>query len=114
MNALRLLPVILSFLLIAAHFYRAGNVVLTVLCLAAPLLLIPKRAWVPPLFQVALVLAALEWLRTAYMFVSMRMAFGEPWTRLALILSAVALFTALAGGVFRLRALRERYGRSKL
>ena len=33
---------------------------------------------------------------------------------LALILSAVALFTALAGGVFRLRALRDRYGRSKL
>jgi hypothetical protein len=109
MNAIRLLPVILSLLLLAAHFYRAGQVVVTALCLALPLLLLLRKSWVPRLFQVLLVLGALEWLRALYGFAAMRIAFGEPWTRLALILGAVALFTGLSGLVFRNRSLRDRY-----
>jgi hypothetical protein len=114
MNLIRLLPVILSMLLLAAHFYRAGLLPLTVLCLSLPLLLLSHQAWVPRLFQVMLLLGALEWLRTLYGFVSMRLAFGEPWVRLAVILGAVALFTGLSGLVFNSRRLRERYiGRSQ-
>ena len=109
MNLLRLLPVILSMLLLAAHFYRAGLLPLTVLCLALPLLLLLRRAWVPLLFQAVLVLGALEWLRALYGFAAMRIAFGEPWARLAVILGAVALFTGLSGLVFRSRKLRVRY-----
>jgi hypothetical protein len=109
MNAIRLLPVILSLLLLAAHFYRAGQVVVTALCLALPLLLLLRKSWVPRLFQLLLVLGALEWLRALYGFAAMRIAFGEPWTRLALILGAVALFTGLSGLVFRNRKLRARY-----
>lgn len=111
MNALRLLPILLSFLLLGAHFYRAGQLVLTGLCLLLPLLLLLRRRWVPPLFQVLLVLGALEWLRTLYAFASMRVAFGEPWGRLALILGAVAAFTGLSALVFLNRQLRTRYGR---
>ena len=54
------------------------------------------------LFQALLVLGALEWLRALYGLAAMRMAFGEPWTRLAFILGAVALFTGLSGLVFGL------------
>lgn len=111
MNVIRLLPVILSLLLLAAHFYRAGQVAATALCLALPLLLLPRKPWVPRLFQVLLVLGALEWLRALYGFAAMRIAFGEPWTRLALILGAVALFTALSGMVFKNRALRDYYAK---
>ena len=111
MNVIRLLPVILSLLLLAAHFYRAGQVVVTALCLALPLLLLLRKSWVPRLFQVLLVLGALEWLRALYGFAAMRIAFGEPWTRLALILGAVALFTALSGMVFKNRALRDYYAK---
>ena len=39
----------------------------------------------------------------------MRVAFGEPWTRLAMILGAVALFTALSALVFRSKSLRDFY-----
>lgn len=109
MNVIRLLPVILSLILLAAHFYRAGQVVVTALCLALPLLLLLRKSWVPRLFQVLLVLGALEWLRALYGFAAMRIAFGEPWTRLALILGAVALFTGLSGLVFRNRKLQARY-----
>ena len=109
MNLFRLLPVIISFLLLGAHFYRAGWGVLAGLCLAFPLLLFLRRAWVPRAFQALLVLGALEWLRTLYVFAAMRIAFEQPWARLALILGAVSLFTALSGWVFRSRALKSLY-----
>ena len=109
MNFIRLLPVILSFLLIAAHFFRAGQVYLALFCVLILFLLIPKKTWVPRTFQVLLIVAALEWLRSLFMFVQMRIAFDAPWTRLAIILGTVALLTALSGLVFRGMALRKRY-----
>ena len=110
MNFLRLLPVILSFLLLGAHFYRAGLLPLTVLSVAILLLLAIRKTWVPRLFQVLLLLGALEWLRALYFFAAMRIAWGEPWTRLAIILGTVALLTALSSLVFKLRKLKDFYG----
>jgi hypothetical protein len=110
MGLLRLLPVILSCLLLAAHFYRAAQWPLVALCLAAPLLLLLRKPWVPRLFQALLALGALEWLRSLYALAAMRIAFEQPWTRLAVILVTVALLTALSGLVFRSRGLRTWFG----
>jgi len=110
MTAIRLLPIILSLLLLAAHFYRAGLLIVAVLCIALPFGLLLRQTWIPRLFQVVLVLGALEWLRALYGFVTIRIAFGEPWLRLAIILVAVALLTGLSGLVFKNRALRDYYG----
>jgi len=109
MTGLRLLPVILSFLLLAAHFYRAGLVLPATLTVAVLFLLFLRKPWIPRLFQLLLILASLEWLRTLYHFAAMRIAWDQPWTRLAVILLALALFTALSGLVFRARSLRARY-----
>ena len=109
MNALRLIPVFLSFLLLGAHFYRAGLVPLTVLSVAILLLLFIRKSWVPRLFQVLLAAGALEWLRTLYVFAAMRIAWDQPWTRLAIILGAVALLTALSGLVFKNKKLWSYY-----
>lgn len=111
MNLLRLLPVIFSCLLLGAHFYRAELPILTALCAFAPLALFIRKPWLPRVFQVLLVLGALEWLRTLYMLAAMRLAFDQPWARMALILVAVALFTALSGLVFNSRSLRSFYRR---
>ena len=111
MNFFRLLPVIVSFLLLGAHFYRGGHNAATAICVAVPFLLFLRKSWVPPLFQALLLLGALEWLRTLYAFAAMRIAFGQPWGRLAVILGAVALFTALSGMVFRSRGLSSWFGR---
>ena len=110
MNFFRLLPAILSLLLLGAHFYRAGWVVLTVACVLLLVTLFFRRAWVPRLLQLVLGLGALEWLRTLYVLAAERVAFGQPWGRLAMILGAVALFTALSALVFRSRGLKARYG----
>ena len=113
MNLFRLLPVIISFLLLGAHFYRAGAGIVAGVCAAFPLLLFLRQWWVPRLFQILLVLGALEWLRTLYAFATIRIALEQPWTRLAFILGAVALFTAFSGLVFRSRALKSWYRTEK-
>ena len=109
MNILRLIPVVLSFVLLAAHFYRSGGVVLAGLCVVILLLLFFRKSWIPKLFQFLLILGALEWFRSLYYFAAMRIAWDQPWTRLAFILGVVALFTALSGLVFNSKALRARY-----
>jgi len=55
------------------------------------------------------VLGAFEWLRTLMAFASMRMALGQPYLRLTLILGAVAAFTLLAAWAFQQRALRAHF-----
>ena len=109
MYVLRLSPVVISFLLLAARFYVAGQASPAGLCVVILLLLFLRQAWIPRLFQVLLVLGSLEWLRSLYFSVAMRIAFDQPWTRLVVILGTVALFTALSGLVFRGKALRQRY-----
>jgi hypothetical protein len=113
MNFIKSIPVILSFLLLAAHFYRAGLVPLAVLSLAVPLLLFVRKSRVPRLLQILLLAGALEWLRALYVFAAMRIAWDQPWTRLALILATVAAFTALSGLVFNNRKLRSFYQAGK-
>jgi len=111
MNTLSLAPVILSFLLLTAHFYRSGLVVLAAICVALLFLLFFRKTWIPRLFQFLLILGALEWLRSLYHFAAMRIAWDQPWTRLAIILGTVALFTAFSGLVFNSKAMRARYSK---
>jgi hypothetical protein len=107
---LALLPVGLSLLVLAAHFYRAGNVVLVVAALLAlTLTAVPKR-WAARALQAALLVGAAEWVRTAAFFVSQRQGEGRPWIRLACILGGVALISALSALLFRTKALRARFG----
>jgi prepilin signal peptidase PulO-like enzyme (type II secretory pathway) len=113
MNFLRLLPVFISFLLLAAHFLRAGQVFVVIVLIALLLLLFLRTFWVPWVMQVVLLLGAAEWLFTLYSVAQVRIASGMPWVRMAIILGVVALFTALSSLVFRSKALRDRFQTSK-
>lgn len=96
MKALRLVPVGLSFLLLAAHFLRASAFVGVAVCLLLPLLLAVPAAWSAWILRLALVVGGLEWVRTLAGFAAERRSLGEPWLRMALILGAVALLTGLS------------------
>lgn len=109
MDFLRLLPVFISFLLLAAHFVRAGQTVIVIALLAVLLLLLLRKAWVPRVIQLILLLGAFEWLWTLYSVAQLRIQSGMPWTRMAIILGVVALFTALSCLVFRSESLRKRF-----
>ena len=106
---LRLIPVIFSFLILAAHFSRIGLLPLMILSLLLAILLFVKRPWIARLPQGALVLGAIEWIRTIMMYVNIRQETGEDRTRLALILGIVALFTALSSLSFQRPSLKRRY-----
>ena len=109
MNVLLLFPVFFSALLMGAHLYRHGWPAAAVACLAVLFLLFLRRPWVPGLFRLLLLAGAVEWLRTLYLLVADRMAMGEDWARLAMILAGVAVFTALSGLVFGTKRLKAFY-----
>jgi len=108
-NALRLLPVLLSFGLLAAHFSRAGMLHFVILSLGFPFLLLIRKSWVARSIQVLLILGALEWIRAMFGYIEIRQNIGEDWGRLAIILGSVALLTACSGLVFRGKSLKLRY-----
>ncbi len=109
MDFVRVLPVVISLLLLGAHFFRAGSVWLAGIFLAMPVLLAIKARWVARLLQIVLVIGALEWVRTLIVFATERAAAGQSWTRLAVILGVVALLTLVSATVFQGAALSRRY-----
>ncbi|MDH3404738.1 MAG: hypothetical protein OES32_04355 [Acidobacteriota bacterium] len=96
MRALRTTGVIVSFLLLAAHFLRGGHALIALVLLAAPFLLLARESWAVRVLQVALLLGTLEWIRTLVALTSARLEAGEPYLRMTLILAAVAAVAALS------------------
>ena len=90
MNILRLLPVFVSFILLAAHFLYAGQMVISIVLLSLLGLLLLRETWVPWVIQAILLLGSVEWLRSLYSHAQDRIEHGDPWMRLAIILGAVA------------------------
>ena len=116
MIVLCLLPAVLSLLLLAAHFYRAGNMVMVFCSLAAiGLLLSLRRWWVVRTIQVVLLVGAAEWVRTTIELVIERHQEGQPALLAALILGVVGLFTACSALLLATSVVRCLYhaGRTK-
>jgi hypothetical protein len=103
------LPAI-ALLLLAAHFLHAGLWPVAVACVAAIGLLWVGRPWAARALQALLALGALEWILTAVTRAQLRMAHGQPYLRLLLILGAVAVFTVLAALAFQHPGLKRRFG----
>lgn len=104
-----LVPTVLSLLVMAAHFLRGGQLLLVALALGAVGLVFVRRAWAARLLQVALLLGALEWVRTLAVLVNERRADGRPFVRMAVILGVVALVAAASALSFAGRRLKERF-----
>lgn len=109
MIAIALVPTAVAVLVLAAHFLRAGWLPLVVILVALIPLLGLRRRWVPRVFQLILGLGAMEWLRTLLELRDIRLALGQPHTRMVAILGGVALFTALCAALFELPTVRNWY-----
>jgi hypothetical protein len=79
------------------------------LSIVFPFLLFIKKAWIPKLFQVTLILAALEWLRSLYVYIQTYDDLGKSWTKLLMIIGGVTLFTLFSALVFKSKAIRKWY-----
>ena len=110
MTALQLLPVVASLLVLAAHFLRAGNLLMVLVLLVVIGLLGIRRPWAAHVAQAALVVGVFEWIRTTIVLAGERAKAGEPAERMVLILGAVALVTGLSVFMFGTTRLRRRYG----
>ena len=106
---LRILPVIISAVLVAAHFLRSFSLLPMLLCLAAPALLLIKRQWSLVLLQCLSVIAAAFWMYVLYGIIQVRIFDGVSWTASAIILGAVALFTLYSGWLLNTPEIKNRY-----
>lgn len=106
-----LLPTLLSVLIFCAHLVRAQAVVLVPVLLSTLLLLLLRQGWVARLFQFLLLAIAFEWVLTAVFRANQRVAAGEPWIRMAVILGSVALFALVGAALFETPRLHQRYPR---
>ncbi len=106
---LGILPVVLSFVVLGAHFLRSASIVPVAACVILIAIALVPRRWAARTVQVALVLATLEWIRTLVAVIGQRLDFGAPYLRTAIILGAVAAWTLASAFVFRMRAMRVRY-----
>jgi hypothetical protein len=107
-----LIPTLLSCLLLAAHFFRGGQIYLMLAVCAVPLLLVVRRAWAMRVVQAILILGALEWVRTTLEIRAVRLDEGRDWQRMAIILGGVACFTLLSAAAYLLPPLRRYYRRT--
>lgn len=110
MTGLLLAPPVLSLLVLGAHFFRAGSFVGVGATLALVAIAFIRRRWAARTVQVALVLGAIEWVRTAVQIGIARAHDGQPWLRMAVILAAVAVVTGLSTLAIRTDRLRRFYG----
>ena len=94
------IPVVLSILVLGAHFLRFGNWIGVFAAFLLIALLFLHRPWVARLMQVVLVLGTLDWLRTAY-------------ERMLVILGIVAAVTLCSALLFESKTLRKIYGLNK-
>jgi hypothetical protein len=108
-RVLAYLPIVLSLIVLGAHFMRYGNTMGVIGSVALIALLFVRRPWVARMVQAALVLGALEWLHTLYQLMQLRIALDQPFTRMIIILGAVAAVTACSSLLFQLRPLKAIY-----
>ena len=110
MTFLFYVPIVLSLAVLGAHFLRYGSDIGVAASLILIGLLFVRKAWVARLVQIALVLGAIEWLRTLFLLAQMRAAMGQPATRMTIILGAVAVVTFCSAFLFQSTRLKKIYG----
>jgi hypothetical protein len=102
-------PVVLSLVILGAHFMRYGNSIGVLGSLVLIALLTVRRPWVARLMQVVLILGALEWVRTLYELVQVRATLGQPFIRMIVILGVVVAVTLCSALLFQSPDLKRVY-----
>ena len=106
MTVLLLLPAILSFLLLGAHYLRQDSFLLVGMCLVMPCLLVIRHRYI---LRSLLVLTSMEWVLTAWEDAQQRMAEQQPFLRMVAILCGVGAFAILAALLMQARRVKARY-----
>lgn len=111
MLAIRLLPVVLSCWVFAAHFLRVGAMVPFALLALCPLVLVVRHRAIPLVMSGLLLVIALGWLLITYDMVTMRMMMEADWMRMAAIMTGVVCFTLASTCCFQTQSAQRFYAK---
>lgn len=100
---------ILSSVLLAAHFSRVQNDWLALLSLLFPLVLFIRKKWILRIYQTYLLAGGIIWIERVFHYAQIRESQGRAWIRLAVILSAVALFTLISALALERKKIQKHY-----
>lgn len=103
--------VVLSLILLAAHFLRSGSELGVAVSLAPIALLFLREPWAARVVQAVLVLGAIEWTRTLYELMQLRLAQGVSATGVVIILGAVIAVTIFSALLFEAKTMKRIYNR---
>ena len=103
------IPIVLSLVVLGAHFMRYGYDVLVAGAVLMIALLFIRQLWVARLAQLVLALGALEWVYTLYGLIQLRTALDQPYARMAIILGTVAAVTLGSALLFQTKELKKLY-----
>jgi hypothetical protein len=102
MRKLSVIPAVLSSLLLAAHFLRAGNPVLCTSFVLLPFLLTLRHRWTTRAVQLVLLAGATVWLWTMVNLADSFQQANRAPGRMIVIMTSVAAFTALSAALLQL------------
>ncbi len=108
LQVLLTVPAILSMVLLAAHFYRAGNSAPAILCLHGPILVFRNKAYLIRIMQGALIFAALIWVNTILTIYQARVAMDQQWGGTVIILLAVIALSLISIWLLEIRLIRVK------
>jgi len=106
---LRIILTTISFLLLGAHFDRAGFFAIMIICLLIPFLLFIKKRYILTFIQIILYFGAIEWVRTIVIIAKLRIEIDQEWIKMAIILGVVAIFTAISGILLNSQKIKMTY-----
>ena len=98
-----------AWLLLAAHYSRADNILFMILSLLIPLLFLIRKRWALLSLQIVTYAGSLVWIQSTIEYARQRSMSGESWTRLAVILVSVAVFTFITGLLLNSRKMKAVY-----
>jgi len=104
---------IFSILLLAAHFSRNNVPYLPYVFLVLPLLFLWRKEFVRIIIQVILFIGGFVWIYSIYHYVKIRIAAGQGWLRLLIILGIVSLFTFYTGFLMNKENIRLWFSGNK-
>jgi len=102
-------PIVLSLVVLGAHFMRYGNSIGVIGSVVLIALLTVRRPWVARLMQIVLIIGALEWVRTTYELAQARAVYGQSSIRMIVILGVVVAVTVGSALLFQSPALKRIY-----
>ncbi len=109
MILVRLIPIILSTLLFAAHLSRNYNDLPALLVILLLAVLFIRKSWVIRFYQAFLSIAAIFWIKITIQLVTYRLSEELPYIRLSIILIILILFTLWSAIWMNSKKIKDHY-----